>query len=451
MTTERTLPHDLDAERAVLGAILLHGDQLSEAAEHLTAAHFFRQAHREIYEHLTGLAIHGVEIDYLTLVDALDRSGKLEAIGGRPYLTALVDGLPARTHIAEYARIVREKADLRAIILAAQHLQALAFEGEDTARAVLDRAEQVLFEIAEGREAGGFKRLSAILPALMAQIEAWHQEKGITGLPTGLRDFDELTRGLQPANLILIAARPSMGKSALALNIAQHVAGLGKTVGLFSLEMSEEELGIRTITAEARVDGHRLQRGYLGERDFGRLAMALGKLGTLPVFIDATPFITIFEMRSRARRLKAQAGLDLLIVDYMQLMEGDPQAENRNLALAGISRGLKALAKDLGIPVIVLSQVNRQCETRADKRPLLADLRDSGALEQDADLVVFIYRDEVYNPGEAATQGLAELILAKQRNGPIGTVKVCWMKQYTRFENLATDFAEDRRLPMGER
>jgi replicative DNA helicase len=317
---------------------------------------------------------------------------------------------------------------------------------------VLDRAEQTIFDILHTDRAGGFQRLGDIMPGDFRQIEAWCQSQhGVSGVASGFVDLDRMTRGFQPGNLVIIAARPAMGKSALVLNIAQHVATAGQTVGFFSLEMSNDELGIRTLTAEARVDGYRLQRGWVRESEWARLSAALGVLSDLPLYIDESPFVTVLDIRSRARRLKAVKGLALLVVDYTQLMIGHERKENRTLELAAITRALKALAKDLQIPVLALSQLNRDLERRENKRPLLSDLRDSGSLEQDADLVIFIYRDEVYHE-HTVDKGVAELIISKQRNGPIGTVKLAWIPEETRFANLtAQQEPEDRRLPMGDR
>lgn len=450
-TDPRTLPQHDEAERSVLGAILLHADRLHDATEHLEPAHFYRVSHQRIFAAMRTLAEQRVEIDGVTVKHALAKAGQLEEVGGPAYLAALVDGMPRGTNVGAYARIVREKADLRAVIFAAQQMIADAYAAEDETRELLDRAEQQLFTIAQGQTASGFRKLSAIIPGVMESIETWCRTKqGVSGVASGFDDLDAMTRGFQPGNLIILAARPAMGKSALAMNIAQHVAR-EQTVAIFSLEMSESELAVRTLTAAAGIDGHRLQRGFVRESEWARLADAIGELSALRLFIDESPFLTTFDMRSRARRLKTEHGLALLIVDYTQLLIGHERRENRTLELGAISRALKGLAKDLKIPVLALSQLSRKVEERTDKRPMLSDLRESGALEQDADVVLFIYRESVYRETEE-NRHRAEVIIGKQRNGPIGTVPLAWLPEQTRFANYR-DVAqpEDQRLPMGDR
>lgn len=459
---ERTLPHSLEAERAVIGAALLHPDAFGEAAQVLEPSHFFRDAHRRVWDHMRRLSTKHVELDLLTVKDSLIKSGELDDIGGPAYLMSLTDGVPRSSHIGEYARIVREKWRLRSAIYAANKILVEAYEAEDDAQIVVDRAEQALFEIAASIGTGGFRKLSEILPQLLEQIEAWSQsQSGVTGLSTGFRDLDGQTRGLQPGNLIILAARPSQGKSALALNIAKNVAAQGSTVGVFSLEMSETELAVRALTDEARINGHRLQAGYVRETDWGRIAHAIGILAEYPLYIDESPFVTAFDIRTRARRLKAEHDLSLLVIDYTQLMVGHERRENRALELGAVSRMLKAIAKELKIPVIALSQLSRKLEERTDKRPILSDLRESGALEQDADMVWFIHRPvhfeksqrgDYQNMTPAEYETLAELIIAKQRNGPVGTVELTWRKEETRFEDRNFDSqVADQRLPMGDR
>lgn len=447
---ERTLPHNLDAERQLLGAILMHDEALFDVAGHVDEGDFFRDAHRRIFRAMQALADGKISVDFTTIRNQLERVGDLDEIGGPTYLTALTDGLPRRANVAHYADIIREKAKLRTLIFGANKLLAEAYEAEEDAAVVLDRAEQTLFDLARGQANGGFKQLKDIIPGVMEQIETWCKtQQGVSGVPSGFKDLDDMTRGFQAGNLIILAARPSMGKSALAMNVAQHVTGLGQTVGIFSLEMSEQELATRTLTAAAGVDGHRLQRGYIRESEWGRLAMAVGALSELKLFIDESPFIGPFEMRSRARRLKAEHDLALLIVDYTQLMLGDERRENRTLELAAITRSLKGLAKELKIPVLALSQLSRRVEERTDKRPMLSDLRESGSLEQDADVVLFIFREEVYKATDE-NRGIAEILIGKHRNGPIGTVRLCWIQEQTRFANLAPDTASLRGLPYGD-
>jgi replicative DNA helicase len=451
--SDRTLPHDLEAEKALLGAILMHEDALFDVAGLVSAAEFFRAPHRRIFAAFEGLAAKKIAIDFLTLKERLAAAGELEEVGGQAYLASLTDGRGRTSHAQAYAGIIREKARLRDLIYGANKLLAHAYDAEQDAATILDTAEQTLFELSRGERRGGFKQLKDIIPGVMDHIEHWVQMKtGVSGVSSGFLDLDQMTRGFQPGNLVILAARPSMGKSALAMNIAQHVAGAGQAVGFFSLEMSEHELGVRTLTAAAGVDGHWLQRGRIRESEWGRLSMAIQSLSALPLFIDESPFITAFEMRSRARRLKAEHGLALLIVDYTQLMlagEGD-RRENRTLELAGITRALKGLAKDLKIPVIALSQLSRRVEERQDKRPMLSDLRESGSLEQDADVVLFIYREAVYKETDE-NRRRAELIIGKQRNGPIGTIRLGWIPEETKFVNYA-EVTEpvDHRLPLAQ-
>ena len=439
---ERTLPHNLEAERSVLGAILLHNDAFNLAAEVLDSEDFYRDAHRRIFDKMAVLSERGDAIDLVTLKEELGRTGEIDAVGGPAYIAALVDGVPRSTNVANYARIIKEKATLRKLIFSANKILAQAYEAEDEPELILDHAEHEIFAIAEGKIRDGFVSLADLAKGSLDTIEKLHGRKDlVTGVPTGFTDFDDMTSGLQPSDLIIVAARPSMGKTSLVLNIAQHVGTkTGRTVGIFSLEMSKEQLFLRLLTGEARIDAHRLRGGFLGERDWGRLSQAIGTLGDAKIFIDDTPSIGVLEMRAKCRRLSAQHGLDLVIIDYIQLMQGRGRFENRTLELASISRSLKALAKELSIPVVVLSQLSRATESRADHRPQLSDLRESGALEQDADVVVFIYREDQYAPKDEApsdSQGIAELIIGKQRNGPTGVVKVAFIREYTRFENLA--------------
>lgn len=454
--TDRTLPHSLEAERAVLGAVLLNPDALNLAADVVKAEHFYRDAHRRIWTHICQLSVQGAPYDLVSVNESLSRSGELDEVGGPVYIAALIDGVPRSTNVAHYGQIVHDKFDLRQVIFAAGKMLESAYAAEDDAHTVVEEAERAIFDIAEGTTQTGFVQVGALLPGVMEKLELLYQNKqGVTGVPTGFQDLDDMTRGLQPGNLILIAARPSMGKTSLAVNIAEHVAGpkVARPVGVFSLEMSSDELMMRQLASAARVDSHRLASGYIGERDWARLAHAMGQIAEAKLHIDETPNIGAFELRARARRLKAEHGLDLLIVDYVQLMEShEKKAENRTLELGAISRALKVLARELRIPIILLSQLSRAPELRSDHRPMLSDLRESGSLEQDADVVLFLYRDEVYHPDRDDNKGIAEIIIGKQRNGPLGTVKVVFVKEYTRFENLAAGAQyEDQRLPVGDR
>jgi replicative DNA helicase len=440
---ERTLPHNLEAERSVLGAILLNNDIFNLAVEVVDAPDFFRDAHRRIFEKMVQLSNRGNAIDLVTLKEELGRSGELDEVGGPAYITALVDGVPRSTNVQHYARIIKEKATLRRLISSANKILTTAYEGEDEADEILDQAEHAIFAIADDKIRDGFVSLRDLAHASLDTIEKLHARKElITGVPTGFTDLDEMTSGLQPSDLLIIAARPSMGKTSLVLNIAQHVGTkTDMSVGVFSLEMSKEQLFLRMLTAEARIDAHRLRGGFLGERDWGKLSLAIGTLSEAKIFIDDTPSIGVLEMRAKCRRLASEHGLNLVIIDYIQLMQGRGKFENRTLELASISRSLKGLAKELNVPIVVLSQLSRAPEARSDHRPQLSDLRESGALEQDADVVVFIYREDVYAdknaPAAADNAGVAELIIGKQRNGPTGVVKLAFIREFTRFENLA--------------
>src|SRR5712671_3596247 len=436
----RTLPHNLEAERSVLGAILLHNDAFNLAAEVIDSADFFRDAHRRIFDKMVKLVERGDAIDLVTLKEELGRSGEIDEVGGPAYIAALVDGVPRSTNIEHYARIIKEKSTLRSLIYSANKILANAYQGEEDADVILDQAEHAIFAIADGKIRDGFVSLRDLAQTSLDTIEKLHARKElITGVPTGFTDLDEMTSGLQPSDLVIVAARPSMGKTSLVLNIAQHVGTkTDKNVGLFSLEMSKEQLFLRLLTSEARIDAHRLRGGFLGERDWGRLSQAIGTLSETKIFIDDSPSIGVLEMRAKCRRLKAEHNLHLVVVDYVQLMQGRGRFENRTLELASISRSMKGLAKELNVPIVVLSQLSRAPESRSDHRPQLSDLRESGALEQDADVVILIYRDDAYNRDpNNPDAGTAELILAKQRNGPTGIVRLAFLREQTRFANLA--------------
>jgi replicative DNA helicase len=440
---ERTLPHNLEAEKSVLGAILVYNEAFNHAAELIDSRDFFRDAHRRIFDKMVALSERNEAIDLVTLKEELRRSGELEEVGGPAYIASLADGVPRTANVEHYARIVKEKATLRNLIHSANRILADAYQAEEDADLILDGAEKAIFEIAEDRIREGFVPLRDLVQSSFATIEKLQQHKGlVTGVPTGFVDLDEMTSGLQPSDLVLVAARPSMGKTSLVLNIAQHIGTQTEmTVGFFSLEMSKEQLFMRMLTSEARIDAHRFRSGYLNEKDYGRLSHALGTLAEARVFIDDTASIGVLEMRAKARRLQAEHGLHLLIIDYIQLMQGRGRFESRQQELASISRSLKGLAKELKIPIVALSQLSRAPETRSEHRPQLSDLRESGALEQDADVVMFIFREEQYRTedGQANPQaeGVAEIIVGKQRNGPTGVVKLAFIKEHTRFENLA--------------
>jgi replicative DNA helicase len=433
---ERPLPHNLEAERSVLGAILIQNDAYNMAAELLHPEDFYRDAHRRIFEKIIALSERNTAVDFVTLKDELARGGELDAVGGPAYVASLVDGVPRATNVEYYAKIVKEKSVLRKLIGAANTILLDAYEADQEAAEILDRAEHSIFQIAEGRIRAGFVSMYDIAQQSVEAIQKAHEEKKlITGVPTGFDDLDGLTSGFQRGDLIIIAARPSMGKTSLALNMAQHVGTkTDMTVGVFSLEMSSEQLFLRMLSSEAQIDGHNLRTGFLRSDDWGRLTEALGTLGQARVYIDDSPGLGVLEMRAKSRRLAAEHGLHMLIVDYIQLMQGRGRFDNRTQELGAISRALKGLAKELNIPVVVLSQLSRAPEARSDHRPQLSDLRESGALEQDADVVLLIYREDRYTQ-EPENEGVAEIIIAKQRNGPTDTVKLAFIKERTRFEN----------------
>jgi len=434
---ERALPHSMEAERTVLGAILIENEGFHNAAEILTERDFYRDAHRRIFQRMASLSARGDAIDLVTLREELIRSGDLEPIGGVAYLSSLLEGVPRATNVPYYSRIVKDKAVLRNLIAAANRISQSCFGEVEETQAVLDEAERTIFEIAEGAIRSGFQPVSEIIKKTFKQIDELSEKKElVTGVATGFVEFDEITSGLQRSDLIIVAARPAMGKTSFCMNIAQHV-GLrtGGCVGVFSLEMSKEQLVLRMLCGEARVDMHKLRSGFLSERDWAKLVQGVSDLSQAKVYIDDSPGIAVMEMRAKARRLKLEAGLDLLVVDYLQLMQGRGRFENRTQEIGSISRALKGLAKELDIPIVALSQLSRAPETRGGHKPQLSDLRESGALEQDADVVVFIYREEEYNQ-TPDNRGIAELIIGKQRNGPTGTIKMAFIKEYTRFENL---------------
>ena len=438
---ERTLPHNLEAERSVLGAILVHNDAFDEAVQVIDARDFYRDAHRRIFDKMVALSERHQAIDFVTLKEELSRGGDLDEVGGPAYVASLADGVPRATNVEYYARIVKEKATLRNLIYAANKILTNAYEADQESDLVLDEAESAIFSVADDRLKTGFVPMRDLVKESFPKIELlFEQKRLITGVPTGFVDLDSMTRGFQPGDLVIIAARPSMGKTSLVLNIAQYVALQPEhTVGVFSLEMSKESLFLRLLTSEAQIDSHRLMSGTIGQKDYSRISHALETLSAMRLHIDDTASLGVLEMRAKARRLQAeQKGLSLLVVDYIQLMSGRGRFENRTLELAAISRSLKGLAKELNVPVVVLSQLSRAPEARADHRPQLSDLRESGALEQDADVVLLIYREDAYNRDpNHPDAGTAELIVGKQRNGPTGVVRLAFLREQTRFANLA--------------
>jgi len=442
-----TLPANVEAERSILGAILLDNLAYNQAAEHLKVEDFSLDSHRRLYARMVDLAESSRPIDMITLVEELDRRKELEAIGDVGYISGLVDGVPDRPSIEHYIKIVRDKALLRGLMHAANAAIARAAEQSDPAEDILNDAEAAIFQLSEKRIGRGFMGVQEIVKESFGSVDALLQRgQRITGLETHYADLDEKTSGLQKSDLIIIAGRPSMGKTAFALNIAENAAIEDqKAVGVFSLEMSREALLLRLLCSRAKVDSHKMRTGSLWRDDMAKVVRAMEELAHAPIFIDDTPGIGLSEMRAKARRLmQSQGKLDLIIVDYLQLMSGGGKRyENRTQEVSAISRGLKGLAKELTVPVIALSQLSRAPESRGgDHRPQLADLRESGSIEQDADVVAFIFREEVYKQDDPELQGRAELIIAKQRNGPTGKVNLAFLKNSTRFESLAEGGSE---------
>src|SRR5215472_11866251 len=438
-------PHSLDAEQSVLGGLLLDNAAVDKIGDLLFAADFYNDAHRNVFEAITNLIADNKPADVVTVAEVLASLKKLEYIGGMAYLGALVENVPTAANIRRYAEIVRERAILRRLAAAGGEIADAAYQplGRGV-REILDQAETKVFEIAEHGARGqqGFVELRPLLTQAVERIEVLFNRDNpsdVTGVPTGFADLDHMTSGLQEGDLIVIAGRPSMGKTALALNIGEHIALAARLpVAVFSMEMGAMQLAMRMMGSTGRLDQQKIRTGRLTNEDWERLSSALGRLNDAPIHIDETPALNALELRARARRLSRQYGgrLGAIIVDYLQLMQAVGEGENRATEISEISRSLKALAKELKVPVMALSQLNRSLESRTDKRPMMSDLRESGAIEQDADVIFFIYRDEVYNP-ETAEKGAAEIIIGKQRNGPIGMVPLTWIGEYTRFENMA--------------
>ena len=434
----RIPPHNLDAEKSLLGAMLLSRDAIAAAMETCGSEDFYKPAHAHIFDAINVLYNQGEPADPVTVADELARAGLLDSVGGLAALVALQADTPATTNASRYARIVEEHALLRRMISVAGEIAEMGYTIPDDVAAALDHAESLVFNVAERRVTDSLKPLNELLYASMDRLEQlFDRGETITGVPTGFVDLDERLYGLQPNALIIVGARPGMGKTAFGLGMAAHAAVEARVPTLvFSLEMGNDEITNRLLVSEARVDSSRIRNGRLQEQDWPKIGDAVARLGDAPLFIDDNPNTTVMEIRAKARRLKArQGGLGLIIVDYLQLMSGS-SVENRQLEVSSISRGLKVLARELQVPVVALSQLSRQLEARADKRPTLADLRESGSLEQDADVVMFLYRDEMYNP-ESADRGTAEVIIAKHRNGPTGKVQLAFLDHYTRFANMA--------------
>ncbi len=431
-------PQNIEAEQSVIGSILLENEALLKAVEVLRPEDFYRESHRQIYQCLLELFERNEPADLITLTENLKKKKKIEEIGGASYLAEISEKIPTAANIEYYAKIVRQKSILRNLIHSASEIVTKATSAEEEVEDILDYSEKTIFQISEFQIKPSFYALKDILKSTFKDIEKLYEKKQlITGVPTGYTDLDSMTSGFQPSDLIIVAGRPSMGKTAFALNIAQNAATEGNVAtAIFSLEMSKEQLSMRMLCSEARVDNHKLRSGFIAESEWGKLSMAAGKLADSKIYIDDTPGISVFEMRAKARRLQAEHGLGLIMVDYLQLMSGSKgRSDSREQEISEISRSLKALAKELNVPVIALSQLNRRLEDRTDKRPHMADLRESGAIEQDADVIIFIYRDEVYHPDTEESKGKAEIIIGKQRNGPTGEVILTFINEYTRFEN----------------
>jgi len=431
-------PQNLEAESSVLGGILLENEAVNLVLEIVRPEDFYRESHRKIFRAIIELSDRSEPVDLITLSDFLKGRGELDAVGGTAYLASLADFVPTAANISFYARIVREKAILRSLITTATEIATRGYEEQGNVEEFLDTAEKVIFDISEKKIKASFVALGDMIKDTLKTVERLYERKElVTGVPTGYEDLDKLTAGLQPADLVIVAGRPSMGKTAFSLNIAANAAFAGIGAAVFSLEMAKEQLVLRMLCSEARVNNSKVRSGYLAERDFPKLANAAGRLHEAPIYIDDTPAISVLELRAKARRLVRDRSkkVGLIVVDYLQLMRGMGGASNREQEISEISRSLKALAKELNVPVIAISQLNRRVEDRGDRRPMMSDMRESGAIEQDADVIMFIYRDEVYNRSDDSNKGIAEIIVAKQRNGPTDTVKLTFLSEFTRFEN----------------
>jgi len=442
--TDKVPPHNLDAEQSVLGALLLDPGALPRVARFLRPEDFYLEAHRQIYEAVLALDEAGRPVDLVTVTTWLQDAGVLERIGGVTYVASLAALEPTAANVEYHARIVEEKALLRSVIQVATRIAGLGYEGGEDAERLMDEAERMLLELAARRSSSIFVSIKDVLQEIFRYIEERYRNKGkISGIGSGFTDLDRLLCGFQPGDLIIVAGRPAMGKTSLGLTIAHQVALHHQVpVAVFSLEMSRAQLVQRVLCAEAMVDQQKVRSGHLNEGDWARLAEAADRLARAPLYIDDAAVLSPRQLRAKARRLQADKGLGLIVVDYLQLMQGTRRVENRQQEIADISRSLKSIAKDLNVPVLALAQLSRSVESRQDKRPIMSDLRESGSIEQDADVVMFIYRDEYYQP-ETEKRGIAEIIVAKQRNGPTGLVELAFLKEYTRFMNLAREAPEE--------
>ena len=443
-------PQNIEAEQAVLGTILIQDKALLKVIDLLQPGDFYRDAHKSIYAAMMALFDKHEPHDLITVTGLLSDQNKLEDVGGAAYLASLTDIIPFTGTLVHHARIIRKKSILRRLIQTSTEVAARCYDAQDDIDTLVDEAEKTIFEIAHSKKGEGFQPMSSVVPKAFDRINRlFAKQEHITGVATGYDELDRITAGLQPAEMIILAARPSMGKTALAMNIVQHAAMIGKVpVAVFSLEMSVESLALRMLCSLGPIDSQRIRTGRLIDSDWPKLTRATGMLSEAPIYIDDTPGLTVLEMRAKARRLKSEQDLGLIVVDYLQLMQGKSSSENRAQEISDISRSLKAMAKELNVPVLALSQLNRSLENRTDTRPQLADLRESGAIEQDADVIMFIYRDEVYNRAEGnPNRGLAEIIVGKQRNGPTGVIKLSFLGEYTKFENYSNRAPDFRPEP----
>ncbi len=439
LSSHKLPPQHIEAEQSVLGGILIENEAVNRVTEILDADDFYRDAHRKIYNALLNLSERDEPADLITLTNELRKSDQLDSIGGASYLASLIDAVPTAANIEYYARIVKEKAILRKLIQTSTEIITQGYEDRGDVEAFLDEAERSIFEISEKRVRPSFYSIREIVKESFTTIERLFKKKElVTGVPSGFKELDRMTAGFQPSDLIIIAGRPSMGKTAFCLDVAEYAAIENKIpVAIFSLEMSKEQLVIRMLCSQANVEGTRLRTGYLHESDWPKLTIAAGNLSDAPIYIDDTAALSALELRAKARRLKSEHGLGMVIVDYLQLMKGRTRVESRQQEISEISRSLKALAKEINIPVIAVSQLSRKTEERTGNRPQLSDLRESGAIEQDADLILFIYRDEVYNRDpDNPNRGKAEVIIGKQRNGPIGKIDLAFLDKFTTFKDL---------------
>ncbi len=435
----RTPPQNIEAEQAVLGAMLIKPEAITETQEILSADDFYREAHRIVYGAMEELFLHHDAVDLVTLTEQLRKTDQLDKVGGVRFVTALANSVPTAANVVYHARIVKEKAELRRLIDAATEIAGKAYEDSDDVENVMDEAEKKILAIAANQMKGTFEPISDILiHAIERAEELYENQGGLTGISTGFKDLDQLTSGLQPSDLVLVAARPSMGKTAFTLNIASYAALHESSVAFFSLEMSKEQLVQRMLCSEGGIDSQRLRTGQLADEEWDQLIATADRLSRAKIYIDDTPGITIMELRSKARRLKAEHGLDLVIIDYLQLMQGraSRNGDNRQQEISEISRSLKALARELKVPVVALSQLSRSVESRQVKKPMLSDLRESGSLEQDADIVMFLYREDYYDQ-DTENKNITDVIIAKHRNGPIDTVKLFFHKEFTRFRGIS--------------